>query len=599
LRCSTSPDFIPQFNASFRVQDKFDPYSEWLSIPADRRPPDYYQLLGLAPLESDLFRIIASADRQIGRVLPFVAGEHATAARRLLDELLTAKGFLITPAAKALYDAEFRQRLAQSGSPEDAALLDMLGSAPPPETSRPQRAPPTATRRAAPPPAAPPPAAPPPAAPPPAAPPPAAPPPAATPPTCKAEASPIIKAPDPPPVANEGVARAKLVAAPGAAFGSEAPALGAIGVTVATAAPPSAPGDAGGESPAQLESARAPEMDENVDAPRFDSRRLARNYERRSAWAAPALAFVVALSTVGIAAGVAWRQGFRLQLVAANSGQIFPQDPAPARDETLPRDDIASRTSVPTRTGNMSPPPAPSIQPTARETTLGPATSVSASTHENTTAEGQKPPPEAMPPRANPRRPAGTTERESAVAAIDPRKPAPLDAKQVSKLKEALALARAALASRDLAAADKQLAAADAQATSPELVARVAAARLVRDYVDGFWKAVRESAKTLKGGEEFTVQGKIIAIVDASPDRIVLRAAGQNREFKLNEVPPHMATALAERWLDKNDANSKVFVGAFWLVDPKIEPGLAREKLAEAAGATDAAAIARLLDAPW
>ena len=80
------------------MSETFDPYSAWLSIPADRRPPDYYQLLGLAPLESDLFRIVTSADRQIDRVLPFLAGERAAAARRLLEELLTAKGFLITPA---------------------------------------------------------------------------------------------------------------------------------------------------------------------------------------------------------------------------------------------------------------------------------------------------------------------------------------------------------------------------------------------------------------------------------------------------------------------------------------------------------------------
>ena len=161
-------------------------------------------------------------------------------------------------------------------------------------------------------------------------------------------------------------------------------------------------------------------------------------------------------------------------------------------------------------------------------------------------------------------------------------------------------MAREALAARDLAAADKQLEAASAHASSPELLARLEAVRLLRDYVDGFWKAVRESAKTLKGGEEFTVRGKVVAIVDARRDEIVLRAAGQNRTYKLNELPPHMATALAERWLDKDDANSKVYVGAFWLVDPKVERSLAREKLAEAAnaGAADATTLTKLLDAP-
>ena len=32
---------------------QFDPYSEWLGLPAGRRPPTYYELLGLAAFESN------------------------------------------------------------------------------------------------------------------------------------------------------------------------------------------------------------------------------------------------------------------------------------------------------------------------------------------------------------------------------------------------------------------------------------------------------------------------------------------------------------------------------------------------------------------
>ena len=492
---SAFPDFILQLNARLWVLEAFDPYSAWLAIPAGRRPPDYYQLLGLAPLESDLFRIVTSADRQIGCVLPFLACEHAQEARRLLEELLTAKGFLITPTAKALYDAEFLQRLATSGLPEDAALLDLLASAPPAERNRPRADPP-----------------------------------ALAPPAYEAEAPPVIA----PPGMVEDVARATLLAPPGAAFASLDPASHAGGVTMATAAPPldiNADDDA---QPPEPETAQMPDSAEDLDAVRLDTRRRPRNTERRSPWAGPAIAFVVSLAAVGLAAGVAWQGGFRRPLGAVDSGP------------TPPRDDAASRSSTPVQSAPMQP---TSVQPTT-----------------------EQPTPERAPP----------------------------DATQISKLKELLALAREALAARDLAAADKQLEAASAHASSPELLARLEAVRLLRDYVDGFWKAVRESAKTLKGGEEFTVRGKVVAIVDARRDEIVLRAAGQNRTYKLNELPPHMATALAERWLDKDDANSKVYVGAFWLVDPKVERSLAREKLAEAAnaGAADAMTLTKLLDAP-
>ena len=534
------------------MPEKFDPYSVWLSIPAGRRPPDNYQLLGLAPLESDLFRIVTSADRQISRVLPHLTGEHGKAARSLLEELLTAKGYLITPAAKTLYDGEFRKRLAKSDSPEDAALLDMLAKAPPakssPVSALPVKSPPTPP-----------------------------------PPEVASEAPPVV-APPKPPVTNEGIPRA-------------APISGNTGVMMATAVPRFAESHLNDEpltDPEPVSDIEATlDSTENNEAPRFVPRRLPRNNRRAGGWLGPAIAFFLAVAVVGLAAGVAWQRGFRLQVVSADSSH------GNAPNDASVRDHAGAHATLPTQTGGMESPSVSPVLRTSSERQVDSSSSAASVFQESPGVENPTPPQAEPPPDKSPS--ADVKSAKPALATNDSKRPLSSDAETAAKLKSTLALAREALAARDIAAADKHLRAADAQATSPELMARVEAARLVRDYVDGFWNAVRESTKTLKGGEEFTVRDKVIAIVDANPNRIVLRAAGQNREYKLNDLPPHMATALAERWLDPSDANSKVFVGAFWMVDPKIEPGLANGKLTDAvsAGAKDAAAIIELLDAPW
>ena len=43
----------------------FDPYHQWLGIPAAEQPPNHYRLLGVPLLESDLDVIEAAAERRV------------------------------------------------------------------------------------------------------------------------------------------------------------------------------------------------------------------------------------------------------------------------------------------------------------------------------------------------------------------------------------------------------------------------------------------------------------------------------------------------------------------------------------------------------
>ncbi len=97
-----------------RALNEFDSYSQWLRIPADRRPPKHYELLGLALGEPDVARIRAASIERTAYVRRFCLGPHGAEANHLLSELGEAFACLSDPAAKADYDR--RLGIAKSGS---------------------------------------------------------------------------------------------------------------------------------------------------------------------------------------------------------------------------------------------------------------------------------------------------------------------------------------------------------------------------------------------------------------------------------------------------------------------------------------------------
>src|SRR2546426_5151340 len=95
----------------------FDPYHKWLGIPQDQRPPTHYQLLGIAPGESDLEVIEEAAIRQTTHVRAYQTGPHAADCTRLLNEIAQARTTLTNPSKRKEYDAKLgaqQQALAQA-----------------------------------------------------------------------------------------------------------------------------------------------------------------------------------------------------------------------------------------------------------------------------------------------------------------------------------------------------------------------------------------------------------------------------------------------------------------------------------------------------
>jgi curved DNA-binding protein CbpA len=114
---------------------EFDPYQAWLGISPEEQPLTLYRLLGLRPFEDAPDAIEQAARQSIARLENLQSGGHGADARRLLQEIATARDVLLNPAVRADYDVALRRLLDAwaRGETDDkeltAALAGILKSA--------------------------------------------------------------------------------------------------------------------------------------------------------------------------------------------------------------------------------------------------------------------------------------------------------------------------------------------------------------------------------------------------------------------------------------------------------------------------------------
>jgi hypothetical protein len=82
----------------------FDPYRIWLGIPADRRPPTYYDILGIEPGESDEEVIRSAAEQRRTFVQSKRGGDHDEAIAKILHQINEGVATLLVPQIKFEYD---------------------------------------------------------------------------------------------------------------------------------------------------------------------------------------------------------------------------------------------------------------------------------------------------------------------------------------------------------------------------------------------------------------------------------------------------------------------------------------------------------------
>ena len=79
------------------MSDDFDPYQKWLGIPPQEQPPNYYRLLTLKPLETNLEVIDNTSAKLTAYLEARSNGKNAAHAARLLEEVAAARAFCSRP----------------------------------------------------------------------------------------------------------------------------------------------------------------------------------------------------------------------------------------------------------------------------------------------------------------------------------------------------------------------------------------------------------------------------------------------------------------------------------------------------------------------
>lgn len=130
---------------------------------------------------------------------------------------------------------------------------------------------------------------------------------------------------------------------------------------------------------------------------------------------------------------------------------------------------------------------------------------------------------------------------------------------------ELLAAARDAMRRRDMAGARRHLAWAEKNALPKD---RPDCDRLREAFepLDAFWRMVRRSVPSLKPGDTLALPDGAMTVVRVSGSSLVVQEGGQSRSFTIEDLPPAVALALAERSVQEPSL-AVVPKIAFWTFD--------------------------------
>ena len=160
----------------------------------------------------------------------------------------------------------------------------------------------------------------------------------------------------------------------------------------------------------------------------------------------------------------------------------------------------------------------------------------------------------------------------------------PTDPAQVERFAAELLKARQALGKREFRQAIDRIDAAEKIAVSDKQQQLVAGFRALTTYVEGFWDAVREGPKGLEKAGELKIGNSFVSVVEVGPGHLLIREAGENRRYLVDQLPAKLAVAIAQNWFDDRPDN-KLYVGAFYFVGPPIDVSEAKRLWQEAAAA--------------
>lgn len=180
----------------------------------------------------------------------------------------------------------------------------------------------------------------------------------------------------------------------------------------------------------------------------------------------------------------------------------------------------------------------------------------------------------------------------------DPSPAADTAGADASEADGAVAEALAAIRAGDFDSADAVLASALKDAGSLAAKRRVSDWQVLVQYARDFAGYREKALAEVKSGNEFDVNGKVLAVVEVDEKKFVYRWQGRNRTSPRDKIPAGITFAIVSRWFDARPAN-QLYLGAWHATKPEPDAAKARECWERAEkGGLSAEPLLRLLDDP-
>lgn len=193
-------------------------------------------------------------------------------------------------------------------------------------------------------------------------------------------------------------------------------------------------------------------------------------------------------------------------------------------------------------------------------------------TGSNQPAEMEEDPPGAKPEGESPKNPTPDISPEPKKSPKEKPAVSQFSARQWEQLRRHYRAARRALVDRRFDLAQQEIAAIRAMKPPPSVDGPLERLTLIEAYARQFYERLSQALAQLESGTELKVMTRngerLCAVVEASPQLLVIRMEGRNRRLAVRELPPALALSIAHRVLDIKDPVTKVVDAAFLATRP-------------------------------
>lgn len=172
----------------------------------------------------------------------------------------------------------------------------------------------------------------------------------------------------------------------------------------------------------------------------------------------------------------------------------------------------------------------------------------------------------------------------------------PLSDDEKQELNAALSEIREMLVQRQVPQAEQRIAELAPQFEGSQASEKIEAVRLLTQKFREFWVAVVTGSMKTTTGVPLDYAGTPFSLVEASPQLIVVRFAGENKRWAPVALPGGLAKYFAEASLDDDSANAQVVIGTIYaLENGGVKADQAREYWGRAASAGEEETVQKLL----